>query len=272
MNALHISAVPQLQVVPDSSQPAHLQPVGSPEEQADQQAEKSDEFWSLWLEHRDYLYRVCLKYTAGNQIDAKELLSQARDKAQAKWPKHAHKVTNPKSWLSSLTRHLYIDLYRSRERKTKLHSGLQKEALGAIAHHPSPNSNLLDSELRAYVYQLISALPPRLRTPVILRFHQEKSYKEIAFQLSISEATVRKRIQQARQKLRKPLRLYLAGLSQATIATDPAMLQTLTHFIEPTSTQPESSPEHSPETTRSSSAQIKPFSVPYSAPYKVTTT
>ena len=229
MNTLPVLATPQLHIVPDALQPAHPQPVNRPT----QTTAASDDFWEIWLEHRDYVYRVCLKCTGSDQAEANELLSQARDKAQAKWPKHAHKVTNPKSWLSSLTKHLYIDLYRAQERKNKVHSGLQKEAWGAIANQPSPESNLLGNELKAYMQQLIIALPPKLRTAVILRFHQEKSYKEIAFQLILSEATVRKRIQQARQQLRKPLRRYLAGLSSTAIVTESAALQDLTLWIDP---------------------------------------
>ncbi|MEO0516953.1 MAG: sigma-70 family RNA polymerase sigma factor [Cyanobacteria bacterium P01_A01_bin.116] len=229
MKAQSLSTAPQLHVVPDSLHAAHPLPVSLPV----QPAEKSDDFWEIWLQHRDYVYRVCLKCTNSNQIEANELLAQARDKAQSKWVKHAHKVTNPKSWLSSLTKYLYIDLYRAKERKDKVHFGLQQEAMGAIASQGSPESNLLGDELKTYINQLIVELPSRLRTPVILRFHQEKSYKEISFQLSISEATARKRVQQAREKLRKPLRLYLAGLSQSAIATAPDALKDLSLLIEP---------------------------------------
>ncbi len=213
MNTLPVLATPQLHIVPDALQPTHPQPVNPPI----QTTAASDNFWEIWLQHRDYVYRVCLKCTGSDQAEANELLSQARDKAQAKWPKHAHKVTNPKSWLSSLTKHLYIDLYRAQERKNKVHSGLQKEAWGEISHQPAPEVNLLNNELRDYVSQLVTALPIRLRTPFILRFYQEKSYKEVAFQLGITEATGRKRIQQARSLLRKRLTCYLAGESDAKI-------------------------------------------------------
>ncbi|MEO0768704.1 MAG: sigma-70 family RNA polymerase sigma factor [Cyanobacteria bacterium J06649_4] len=235
MNALISPAVTELHVVPFPHAKPSLKEHSTllPVQKSDEATATSTDFWSVWLQHQDYLYRCCLKWTNQNQVEASELLSLARDKAHGKWPDHAHKITNPKSWLSSLTKYLYIDLYRSRERQKKVHLGLQKEALGAIASQGSPESNLLGDELKAYIHQLIAELPSRLRTPVILRFHQEKSYKEIAFQLSLSEATVRKRIQQARQKLRKPLRLYLAGLSQGAIATAPDALKDLSLLIEP---------------------------------------
>ena len=177
-------------------------------------------FWTVWLQHKDYLYFFCLKLTHKNHAEASDLLGKARDRAQMKWPQHAHKITNAKSWLSSLTRNLYLDLCRARSRQHKLESNLQKEAWGEIVRRPSPESQLLDQELRAYLQQLIITLPPKLREPFILRCRQEKSYREVALQLGLSEAAVRKRVQKARQHLRKPLRQYLAGNSKATVLED----------------------------------------------------
>ena len=74
-----------------------------------------------------------------------------------------------------------------------------------------------DDSLGKHLHQLIEELPPKLRDPFILRFLHDKSYKAIAFQLTLTEATVRKRVQYARQKLRKPLRQYISGLSDATV-------------------------------------------------------
>ena len=192
--------------------------------------EQSNEFWDIWLQHQDYLYGFCLKLTGQNHTEANELLSKARDKAQAKWPKHAHKITNAKSWLSSLTRNLYLDLCRSRTRQAKAHSGLQKEMLGAIGHQTTPESTLLHQELQDYLHQLIEELPPKLRDPFILRFLHDKSYKAIALQLTLTEATVRKRIQYARQQLHEPLRQYLSGFSEETVSANSAILNDFTHL------------------------------------------
>ena len=49
---------------------------------------------------------------------------------------------------------------------------------------------------------MIDALPVRLREVCILRFTHELSYKEIATRLALTQANVRKRIQQARTMLR----------------------------------------------------------------------
>lgn len=181
--------------------------------------------------YHDYLYGFCLKLTKHNDTEAHDLLSRARDKAQNKWTEHSYKVTNVKSWLTSLTNYLYIDLCRARTRRNNVHSILQKEALGAIAHQTSPESNLLHQEWNAYLHQIIGELPPKLREPFVLRFLYDKSYKEVAFQLNLTEATARKRIQYARQQLCKPLSQYLAGASDATVWTAPSKGPEMTSVV-----------------------------------------
>jgi RNA polymerase sigma-70 factor (ECF subfamily) len=74
-----------------------------------------------------------------------------------------------------------------------------------------PESQLLNVELKAYLKYKIASLPDRLRYPFILRCCQNKSYPDIAKQLTISEENVRKRIQEARKILKRDLNKYLAG-------------------------------------------------------------
>ena len=76
-------------------------------------------FWQLWLLYQDYLYRRCQMWMGGNQIDAEEVLSQARLKAWETLPNDALKITNPKAWLTRMTHHLCVDIYRKRQRLAK---------------------------------------------------------------------------------------------------------------------------------------------------------
>lgn len=70
-------------------------------------------FWSQWQEHRDYLYRCCLKYL-GNSTDAQDALSEAMLKAWDKIRTTAQPIQNIKAWLVKLTYHHYIDIRRKR--------------------------------------------------------------------------------------------------------------------------------------------------------------
>lgn len=48
-------------------------------------------FWSLFQQHRDHLFRCCLKWMNGNSTEAEDLLSQSMLKAFKKAHKYAKK-------------------------------------------------------------------------------------------------------------------------------------------------------------------------------------
>lgn len=58
-----------------------------------------------------------------------------------------------------------------------------------------------DREMRRLIRQWISELPEHLRVPLILRFWQELSYREIAQVLGTKESTVRMRVATAIERL-----------------------------------------------------------------------
>ena len=68
-------------------------------------------FWQEWQQYRDYLYSCCLKWMGGNLTDAEDALSRAMLKAWEKAQKYAGEIANFKAWLTTLTRHLYVDIY-----------------------------------------------------------------------------------------------------------------------------------------------------------------
>ncbi len=75
----------------------------------------TSEFWSLWMEHNEYLYNACVKWM-GNVPDAEDVLSQAMLKAEAKIRIHQVQVINFKHWVTKLTYNLCLDLQRQRYR------------------------------------------------------------------------------------------------------------------------------------------------------------
>lgn len=75
------------------------------------------EFWRLWQEHRDYLYRCCCKWIGGNSIDAEDTLSRATIKAWEKFQKAAGSIRNFKAWISQMTYHLCVDFHRECDRR-----------------------------------------------------------------------------------------------------------------------------------------------------------
>jgi RNA polymerase sigma factor (sigma-70 family) len=178
-------------------------------------------FWLLWHQHRDYLYRCCVKWMGGNPADAEEVLSRAMLKAWDKLPNHAEKITNLRAWLTRLTHNLCIDIHRERRRKAMQIEDIEEVAAGGnsavISCLDSPEEALLHRELGKYIRLAIDTLPSRLRTPFILRYWHQITYQDIAQKLALSLDNVYKRIQQARDILQKRLSRYLSGLDDALL-------------------------------------------------------
>ena len=68
------------------------------------------QFWQLWQEMQDQLYRCCLRLMNFNSTDAEDALSQAMLKAREKVLRYAGKIRNLKAWLMQVTRNLCIDI------------------------------------------------------------------------------------------------------------------------------------------------------------------
>lgn len=172
-------------------------------------------FWKLWDSHRGYLYNCCLKWLDGNSHDAEDVVNNVMLKAWNQWIQSTNDIEHPKSWLSQITYNHCIDVCRKRQREAgKIHNIDDIQ----FTDHPAltcnltlPESQLLNLEMAAYLKYKIASLPDRLRHPLILHCCQNKSYPDIAKQLTISEENVRKRIQEARKILKQQLKKYLAG-------------------------------------------------------------
>lgn len=192
--------------------------------QGDRQA-----FWQLWKLHQDYLYHRCRVWMNGNHDDARDVMSLASLKAWKKLPNYAHKITNFKGWLNRLVHNLCIDIHRQRAHHAFSVENidditLKNQEIESCSSY-NPESALLEQELRIYLRHCIVTLPLRLREPLILSYYQGMSQADIARQLSISQDNVSKRLQQAKQILKKYLCQYFSGLN--TVANDEAQFQQL---------------------------------------------
>jgi len=110
-----------------------------------------------------------------------------------------------RSWLFAVASHYCIDLLRRRHREQRLFEPGEGEAEAAAAPGPSPLHRLLEAEQRRRLELAVEALPPRYRAPVVLRFHAELSYDEIAARLGLNRAQVGTLLLRARRKLREAL-------------------------------------------------------------------
>ncbi len=170
-------------------------------------------FWILWQRHQRSLHIRCLQLLSGHRADAEDAMSRACIKARDCLPVYAAEILNVRSWLNRLIRNLCIDIQRERLRRRRASERMQDSPSFCdhlVSQYPEdPEKEALRSELRSLIDRAIHSLPRRLREPCILRFYAEAPYRDIAEQMTLTSANVRKRVQQARQILRAELCEYL---------------------------------------------------------------
>ncbi len=189
--------------------------------QSERSSDTSTNFWQQWEQHRDYLYRCCLKWMDGNATNAEEVLSRAMLKAFDKIRDSTDVIINIKAWLTRLTYNLCMDIHRENkrlgDRVESLEVIIEKGEEGLVSLSHSPETVALRRELAMIIQRAIEDLPPKLREPFILHFIAEKSYLEIVQKLRISYENLCKRISQARKILQKRLTKYLSGLDNSLL-------------------------------------------------------
>jgi RNA polymerase sigma factor (sigma-70 family) len=107
---------------------------------------------------------------------------------------------NLHSWLLTIAHNKAIDHHRSRGRRA-VPAGDPEEVAGSV-----PSSNSKPDEVVAArdpdLWRAVSALPPKQRSAVVLRYATDMSYPAIARAMDSSEAAARRNVHEGLQKLR----------------------------------------------------------------------
>jgi RNA polymerase sigma-70 factor (ECF subfamily) len=113
---------------------------------------------------------------------------------------------NFQTWLISVSRNLCIDHYRSvRKERETIDRDVDAGELSPASGDTGPYAALEHADRRALLRRALDALPPTLRSAVLLRDIQELSYQEIAVQLGLPEGTVKSRINRGRSELARQI-------------------------------------------------------------------
>lgn len=109
-------------------------------------------------------------------------------------------------WLLSIASNHCLNLLRRRSLERRLFADTADAgALAPAAATDSPLGALSSAEQRQQVRDAVSALPDKLRLPLVLRYDAELSYDEIAAALGISRDHVATLLVRAKQALRHDL-------------------------------------------------------------------
>lgn len=145
-----------------------------------------------------YAYRLC-----GCAADADDLTQQTFLTAHRKLDQ-LRDVRQARGWLCAILRTAYLKNLRSRSNSAPVPLDCVPEIEDEIPCDPVLDSDELKRSL--------SELPEEFRTPLILYYFQDYSYKEIAAQLEIPVGTVMSRLARGKSYLRRRIAaLQLAG-------------------------------------------------------------
>lgn len=143
--------------------------------------------------HYAGLYRYAYRLT-GAASDAEDLTQEAFCKAQQQLGQ-LREPDKARAWLFRILRNAYLHTYRSQ----KLHRCVSLDQLGEL---PDTPPEAVPEVEPAQLQQALGDLPEVFRTPVILYYFEDFSYRDIAEQMDLPLGTVMSRLARAKGYLR----------------------------------------------------------------------
>lgn len=147
-------------------------------------------------EHYASLYRYAHRLT-GNAGDAEDLTQETFCKAQLKQDQ-LRDAERARAWLFSILRNAYLHRVRS-ERQRRL---VSLETLDEVAEPLPAPLPLIEPER---LQKALQELPEAFRSPLILYYLEDFSYRDIAEQMELPLGTVMSRLARAKAFLRSRL-------------------------------------------------------------------
>jgi len=105
------------------------------------------------------------------------------------------------SWLLAIASHYCVDVLRRRRIDYLSLDDLSPMAELAAPPATQPERVMVSQQDASAVQKLLDVLSPDYRTPVILRYWYDMSYREIAETMGVSEGTVKTRLHRARARM-----------------------------------------------------------------------
>jgi RNA polymerase sigma-70 factor, ECF subfamily len=146
--------------------------------------------------HYAVLYRYAYRLS-GSAADAEDLTQETFCQAQDK----LHQLRDrerAKSWLFSILRNAYLHRLRS-SKQEKL---VSLDGIPEVPDRMSDSGPEVDS---AQLQTALNELPEMFRTPIVLFYFEEFSYREIAEEMNVPLGTVMSRLARAKSFLRQRL-------------------------------------------------------------------
>ena len=146
--------------------------------------------------HYEALYRYAYRL-AGSSADAEDLTQEAFGKALARLPQ-LRDPEKAKGWLFRILRNAYLHRVRDQKR----HRAVPLDAVGDLPGRPDDGPPEVDP---ADLQRALDDLDEAFRTPLILFYFEDFSYRDIAEQMDLPIGTVMSRLARGKAYLRSRL-------------------------------------------------------------------
>ncbi len=160
-------------------------------------------FQELTSPHVRFLYNMALRYT-GNTYDAEDLVQETMFSAFKSFASLREK-DKCKAWLLTILRRRF---FREQARGRKQPILVDDEAYLHLLDRYGRDEhqvNLKRRETAAEVQQILSGLPEKYQTPLLLFFMEDMSYQDISDTLELPMGTVMSRLSRAKQYFKKEM-------------------------------------------------------------------
>jgi len=156
-------------------------------------------FSSLVEAYQKPVYNLAYRLL-GNSVEAEDAAQEAFIRAYTRLETYdpSRKFS---SWILSIASHYCIDMLRRRRGNVMSVDELPPMVDLSMPKAMQPEQVVIQGQVADEVQQLLDTLAPSYRTPVILRYWYDMSYKEIAETMSVTESTIKTRLHRARAKL-----------------------------------------------------------------------
>ena len=159
------------------------------------------DFDQLMARHKDAVYRQMVRM-CGNADDAEDVLAESLLNAY----RALHQLSDEasfQSWLAIIARRTCGRLKRREALAPVLRlAELSELGIEPASEAPSLDSQMIETETKACLLQVMAALPPLYREVYELRDVQDLSASEVAERLGITVAAVKSRLHRARALVR----------------------------------------------------------------------
>jgi len=158
------------------------------------------------MSQQDRLFKLSMKLLSGNVSDAEDALGVAMVNGCRAFSDN--KIENPSAWLSRMVHNACIDIHRRRTRHATPTDSEELERLAdrtptVTPQTEDPESLLIGRQNAAELIDDLHQLPASWLEPLLMRCLGDMSYDQIGEIMNLNNATVRKRVELARKRLRE---------------------------------------------------------------------